>query len=70
MANVDKFPEQEAYARLIERGVRLLAMGLIVMGAVIISMGIWADNLSVATVGMSGVIGGVFWRLWLTIPDS
>ena len=70
MANVDKFRERGAYARpLVERGVRLLAMGLIVLGMGIIPMGIWANDVWIVTVGMIALATGGAWRLWLAIPD-
>jgi hypothetical protein len=70
MANESEFPEQEAYPwPLVERAVRLLAMGLIVLGAGAIPIGIWADNVVVTTVGIDGVIASVAWWLWLSIPD-
>jgi hypothetical protein len=66
MAYRRKFPEQGAYARpLVERAVRLLAMGLIVLGAGAISIGIWADTASVVIGGTVAVMGGSLWRLWL-----
>jgi hypothetical protein len=51
------------------RVLRRLAMGLTVLGAVIIPMGIWADDVLVVTFGLVGVIWGVVWRLWLTLPE-
>jgi hypothetical protein len=70
MANVDRFAERGVYARpLVERGVRLLAMGLIVLGTGTIPMGIWTDDVFVVTVGMIGVAAGGAWRLWLAVPD-
>jgi hypothetical protein len=44
-------------------------MGLIVMGACIIPMGIWAGDVFVVTVGMISVAAGGTWRLWLSVPD-
>jgi hypothetical protein len=71
MANEGEFHEQGAYERPpIWPGVqRPLAMGLSLLGTGIVPIGIWADSVLVVTVGMIGVIGGVVWRLWLTLPD-
>jgi hypothetical protein len=71
MANGHKFLERGAYARsLVELGVhRRWVKGLMVVGAVIIPIGIWIDDVLVVTVGMIVVIGGGVWRLWLSIPD-
>jgi hypothetical protein len=75
MANEGEFPERgglrAAVGRtLVRRGVLWgWAGALMVMGASIVAVGFVVGYLLIVIVGVMGVLGGGFWRLWLSIPD-